>query len=257
MLNHHPCRPVVIIILMGLLLAACAPTPATVEKIAPAQVVKIEGTDLKRVTLTEKAAERLNIQTVAVREEQVTRTRTVGGMVVTSPTGADPGPGKVWVRVILTESDLLLVDQSQAALVLSLDDDDEDGDEAEGLAAEADEGPEVEEADDDDSDEATLYYVVDDPENRLIPGQRVFIKLVLTGGGTSRKVIPYAAVIYDVNGATWVYTNPEPLVFIRESVSIDYIEGELAYLTEGSAAGTQIVTVGGAELYGAETGVSK
>ena len=251
---------VVTLIIAGLVLSACTQTPAAVEKIVPAKVEKIEGTNLKRVTLTEKAAERLNIQTVAVREEQVTRTRTMGGMVVTSPDGADPGPGKVWVRVRLNESDLNQVDLGHAALVLSLDDDEEDGDEADGLVAEADEGPDVDDAEDDDSAEAALYYLVDNSDNRLVPGQRVFVKLVLSGGGTSRKVIPYAAVIYDVNGDTWVYTNLEPLVFIRESVSIDYIEGDLAFLAEGSAgsaAGTQIVTVGGAELYGAETGVSK
>src|SRR5574341_2163183 len=28
--------------------------------------------------------------------------------------------------------------------------------------------------------------------------------------GAQRKVIPYAAVLYDTQGATWVYTNPEP-----------------------------------------------
>jgi len=79
----------------------------------------------------------------------------------------------------------------------------------------------------------------------------------MSRSGTWRIIIPYSAVIYDVNGDAWVYTNPEPLVFIRQSVSIDYIEGDLAFLTEGSSAGTNVVTVGGAELYGAETGVSK
>ncbi|MBM2836714.1 MAG: hypothetical protein HW409_903, partial [candidate division NC10 bacterium] len=87
---------VVILIIAGLLLAACAPTPAAVEKIVPAKVEKIEGTDLKRVTLTEKAAERLDLQTAPLREEQVVRTRTVGGVVVAPPEGQSAGPGKVW-----------------------------------------------------------------------------------------------------------------------------------------------------------------
>jgi hypothetical protein len=244
-------------LITGLLLAACAPTPAAVEKIAPAKVEKIEGSDLKRVTLTEKAAERLNIQTIAVREEQVTRTRTVGGVVVVPPDGADPGPGKVWVRVLLTEGDFALVDQNQPALIRSLDDDDEDGDEADDLMAEADDGPELDDAGEDDADEVALYYVVDNTGNHLLPGQRVFVELILSGSGSAHKIIPYTTVIYDVNGETWVYTNPEPLVFIRESIQIDYIEGDTAFLREGPAAGTQIVTVGGAELYGTETGVSK
>jgi hypothetical protein len=70
-----------------------------------------------------------------------------------------------------------------------------------------------------------------------------------------RKVVPYSAVIYDLNGATWVYTNPEPLTYIRASITIDYIQLDTAVLTAGPNAGTQVVTVGAAELYGAETGV--
>src|SRR5262245_34849568 len=33
--------------------------------------------------------------------------------------------------------------------------------------------------------------------------------------GAKRTVIPYAAIIYDTEGATWVYLNPEPLTFVR------------------------------------------
>jgi len=248
-----------ILIIAGLLLSACTQTPTAGEKIVPAKVEKIEGTDLKRVVLTEKAAERLNVQTAPLREEQVVRTRTVGGVVVTPPEGQSAGPGKVWVRVLLTESDLNQVDRGQPALVLSLDDEDDGEDEDDGLEAEADDGPDVDDAEDDDSAEAALYYLVDNSGNRLVPGQRVFIELALSGSGTSQKIVPYAAVIYDVKGETWVYTNtnPEPLAFVRQSISIDYIKGDLAFLTEGPSAGTNVVTVGGAELYGAETGVSK
>ena len=257
-MRHHNHRwTAVILIIVGLLLAACAPTPAAVEKIVPAKVEKIEGTDLKRVTLTEKAAERLDIQTAPLREEQVVRTRTVGGVVVASPEGQGAGPGKVWVRVRLNESDLNQVDRGQPARVLSLDDEDDGEDADDGLEAEADEGPDVDDAQDDDSAEAALYYLVDNADNSLVPGQRVFVEFALSGSGTSRKIVPYAAVIYDVKGATWVYTNPEPLAFVRQSISVDYIKGDLAFLTEGPPAGTEVVTVGGAELYGAETGVSK
>jgi len=70
-----------------------------------------------------------------------------------------------------------------------------------------------------------------------------------------RKVVPYSAVIYDLVGAAWVYTNPEPLVFLRASITIDYIQGQTAVLLEGPNVGTQVVAVGAAELYGAETGV--
>jgi hypothetical protein len=69
--------------------------------------------------------------------------------------------------------------------------------------------------------------------------------------------VPYSAVMYGLDGETWVYTNPEPLVYIRESIVIDYIDGDLVALVEGPEVGTPVVTVGSALLYGAEVGVSK
>jgi hypothetical protein len=74
-------------------------------------------------------------------------------------------------------------------------------------------------------------------------------------GPAPRKVIPYAAVIYSPNGETWAYTSPEPHVFVREAIVIERIEGDKAILTEGPAAGTEVVTVGAAELLGAESGL--
>ena len=79
----------------------------------------------------------------------------------------------------------------------------------------------------------------------------------MSGDGTQRKVVPYASVLYGVHGETWVYTNPEPLVFVRSPITIDYIDGDLAILSEGPEVGTTIVTLGATELFGAETGVSK
>jgi hypothetical protein len=73
--------------------------------------------------------------------------------------------------------------------------------------------------------------------------------------GTNLKVIPYAAVLYDAEGVTWTYTNPEPLTFIRDRISVDSIKGDQAFLSEGPAPGTAVVTVGVAELFGIETGV--
>jgi hypothetical protein len=75
--------------------------------------------------------------------------------------------------------------------------------------------------------------------------------------GKLRKVVPYAAVFYDLNGATWVYTNPEPLTFVRASISVDYIDGDMAVLSDGPSSGTEVVTVGSPELYGTEFGVGQ
>jgi hypothetical protein len=70
--------------------------------------------------------------------------------------------------------------------------------------------------------------------------------------GAVRKVVSYAAVLYDARGDTWVYTSPEPLVFVRQRIKVDYIEGDRAVLWDGPTVGTRVVTVGGAELFGAE-----
>ena len=139
---------VLVLVIAGLQLSACAPKSSPkVEKTQPFVLESIDGTELKRVILTEKAAERLDIQTSVVRDEQL--------------------------------------------------------------------------------------------------------------NGSQRKVVPYAAVIYDLQGATWLYTNPAPLTFVRESITVDFIEGDSAVLVEGPASGTEVVIVGVAELYGTETGVSK
>ncbi len=136
-----------VLILVALPLAACSQKSVSASAVRPAYVEDIEGSDFKRVVLTEKAAERLDIQIALVSEEQVE--------------------------------------------------------------------------------------------------------------GTQRLVIPYAALIYGLNGETWAYIMPEPLTFVREAITVDYIEGDMAVLLAGPAIGTEVVTVGGAELYGAETGVSK
>jgi hypothetical protein len=58
--------------------------------------------------------------------------------------------------------------------------------------------------------------------------------------------------MYDTNGDTWTFTNPKPLVFVRQKVVVEDIDGDRVILSEGPAAGTMVVTVGAAELMGAE-----
>lgn len=132
------------LILTGLALGACERGSELHDKVEPAHVEHIDGTELSRLTLTPKAMERLDIQTAFVHEAQVTRS-------------SEP-----------------------------------------------------------------------------------------------RKVVPYAAVLYDASGRTWVYTQPEPRKFVRHQIAVDYIEGSTAVLSEGPPIGTEVVTVGGAELFGTE-----
>jgi hypothetical protein len=70
------------------------------------------------------------------------------------------------------------------------------------------------------------------------------------------KFTPFSSIIYDLDGDAWVYTVAEPLSFVRESVLVESIKGEYAYLQEGPPVGTKVVTVGVPELYGTEVGVN-
>ncbi len=65
-------------------------------------------------------------------------------------------------------------------------------------------------------------------------------------------VIPYGAVIYDADGNTYTYTAPEPLTFVRQEINIDDVAGDSVMLSDGPPAGTEVVTVGAAEVYGTE-----
>jgi hypothetical protein len=71
----------------------------------------------------------------------------------------------------------------------------------------------------------------------------------------TRKIIPYSAVIYDLSGQSWAYVNTEPRTYVRQPVTIDYSKGQMTVLKDGPAVGTSVVSVGAAELFGAETGV--
>jgi hypothetical protein len=74
------------------------------------------------------------------------------------------------------------------------------------------------------------------------------------GGGTDRRRIPYAAVLYDPDGVTWTYTSPRDRVFIRKNIVVDRVAGGTAILKKGPPVGSAVVTVGATELWGAAYG---
>ena len=73
--------------------------------------------------------------------------------------------------------------------------------------------------------------------------------------GAGKKIVPYGAIIYDKDGSTWVYTNPQPLTFVRHVVVVELITGADVVLKEGPEVGMQVATTGAPQLYGAEKGV--
>jgi hypothetical protein len=90
-------------------------------------------------------------------------------------------------------------------------------------------------------------------------------RVILTADGAERigletvavtgRTVPASAIWIDVDGQEWVYTSPEPLTFVREAVTVDRYEGDVAHLSDGPAVGTEVVTVGVAELIGSEFGI--
>ena len=58
---------------------------------------------------------------------------------------------------------------------------------------------------------------------------------------SGRRIVPYASVLYDLTGKTWVYISADPLTFARGAVVIDTIKGDNVYLTDGPPAGTKVL----------------
>ena len=106
---------------------------------------------------------------------------------------------------------------------------------------------------------ATIEAVAGTDLSRVILTSRAAARLDIQTaqvrtGARKRTVIPYSAVLYDPNGKTWTYTSPKHLVFVRQDISVDRIDGDAAILSAGPPPGTPVVTVGAMELWGVEYG---
>ena len=82
--------------------------------------------------------------------------------------------------------------------------------------------------------------------------KRVGLKTAPIRQNGQETVIPYGAVIYTADGGTYTYTAPEPLTYVRKEISIDRVDGDSVMLSDGPPAGTEVVTVGAAMVYGSE-----
>jgi len=86
----------VVTIVGGVGLAACAGKPEAHRSEHPAEVVKLEGSELSRVTLTARAIERIDLRTDQVREERVAGATSPRRVVPYSALIYDPR-GETWV----------------------------------------------------------------------------------------------------------------------------------------------------------------
>lgn len=101
-----------------------------------------------------------------------------------------------------------------------------------------------------------LFYELDNLDGGLSPGQRVGVQLPLRGEQESLTA-PWAAVIHDINGGTWIYENTAPQTFVRRRVQVRHVAGGVAVLASGPPPGALVVTDGAAELFGTEVGFAK
>jgi hypothetical protein len=82
--------------------------------------------------------------------------------------------------------------------------------------------------------------------------ERVGIKTAKVREQNGHKVIPFDAVSYTPGGGTFTYTSTEELTFVRRPITVRTVKNDEAILSHGPPVGTQVVTVGNAELFGAE-----
>lgn len=267
--------------LVVLAVAAAPMTPAWAGEGGPAgpstavSFEAIEGTDLKRVILTARAAERIGIQLGEVFETKIVRTQVVGGRVVppiegtpdrqvsaggsfanialaaTGPT-AQPSPANVesmaletaWALVTVTPDEWARTKKDRPVRITRL----ETRKGSELLAMPSSRPP----AEDPKRTMLTVYYEIMNGDHDLQLHERVRVELPLEDTDQTRTVVPYSAVYYDGHGKPWVYVNSATLTYERQPIEIERIEGNLAVLTASPPLGTKVVTVGAPLLYGAE-----
>jgi len=234
----------------------------------------VSGSSVKRVILTQKAAERLGIETTKVGEEALVYKQMVSGLVVPpvqkeaepkfapsargtfggyakpaapQPIMAKPASDeKAWVLVTLSPAEWERVAKEKPAKLLPLAT-------REKLAKELAAVPSgMDPVEDVKRSMVNLYYVVPGKDHGLAVHDRMRVELELAEQTARQKVVPYGAVYYDAHGAPWVYVNTKPLTFERKRVRVDRIVDDVAVLSEGPDVGTPVVSVGAALLFGAE-----
>ncbi len=74
----------------------------------------------------------------------------------------------------------------------------------------------------------------------------------VAGGSAGQRQVPYSAIVYDEQGATWTFVPTEPRTYVRRPVTVERIAGDVAVLSAGPDVGALVVIEGSQELLGAE-----
>jgi RND family efflux transporter MFP subunit len=105
---------------------------------------------------------------------------------------------------------------------------------------------------------ATVDFYYEAPAGTHVwkPGERVAVSIG-SSASTTFSAVPYSAVVYDIQGGSWVYEQAANRRYIRRRVQIHHTASGIAYLASGPAPGTPILVEGAAELWGVEFGAGK
>ncbi len=220
-------------------------TPGAAEasspKSEPAKVEKVAGTDLNKITLEQRAAERLGIETAPVAWTMIQRKRTVAAEVVPENDAHGTKPAMLASEICLKvlpiwNPDEVSTDQPAKVFPAS------SRDTFSTQSAEPYILP--------GGDKGALYYLIKNGPEVLKPPHRVLMEL--SNKGLRVAPIPLSAMFYDAKGGTWVYESPAPLTYVRRAIRVAYVDDQIAYLADGPADKTAIVTVGAQLLHGVE-----
>lgn len=155
----------------------------------------------------------------------------------------------VWIRVPVYVGDLKLFDRKQTARVQMLN-------EPSGSPARAARPVNAPPSANPLNDTADLYFELANGDGSLRPGQKMGVTLSERSAEESL-VVPWSAVLHDINGGTWVYENTAPQQYVRRRVEVRRVVDSLAVLARGPAVGAKVVTAGAAEIFGTEFGTGK
>ncbi len=158
-------------------------------------------------------------------------------------------PERIWIRVPVYVGDLKRLDKAKSAKVRPLAADSDDP----GITALPVNAPPSANA---SASSVDLFYACENTNHQFQLGERVGISLAFKASENAL-VVPWASVITDIYGGTWVYQNMTDHQYARQRVQVQRVEGDLAILAAGPQVGSRIVTDGAAELFGTEVGFSK
>lgn len=153
----------------------------------------------------------------------------------------------LWVRVPIPAGDLNSIDQQAEAKIQPLS----ATSDASALVVKTIKGPQTA---DSLTSSVHLYYTISNEQSLWRPMQRVSVSINTQSKSIHALTLPWSAVVFDIYGGSWVYTQQSQHQYARKRVFLDHVRGNQAIISEGPPEGSSVVVHGALELFGVETG---